>query len=436
MIGSTAGTDGRLARAVLQVYNARDGMSAAAAPQWGEVLLAARSMDFAERLRSHPKHQVSGALAEHYGRQVGIDPMTLRSTWLPLLKGAGVVDFTIQGSTLVTVEEFVGLSAPFLDQVEATLAACSPPEEQLTALESIQLGTLAPLAARDHKHKLSVGHSDDVVERGVQLALASGVMRSVASAPLGEVVYYNPAVWGSESVDVAAFLRGLPSAERDALLAVVDVTSQRRGIALPSAALPEGILKGARRVGLVQATSVRSTAVGANGSQTYLFPPLNVIEDGARGVTEALHERKLVAAHFMFGHEKARQGLGRIANPVILVNSLLNKGYVGPATNIGTDYHLLEAAGIVTVDPGTSRPYLRLIKEDIVRDALGWLRQIYDDDTSQGGRLVLNASPSTFVTPEVDSNRLAVDDAANEVANSAILALREEIARNVRGERA
>ena len=214
------------------------------------------------------------------------------------------------------------------------------------------------------------------------------------------------------------------------------MTNSKRGLALPGATVPASIVSGARRVGLIQAATVKSTATGSPLQQTYLFPPLNVVEDGSRGITEALHERKLVAAHFMFGHEKALAGRGVIRSPVVLVNSLLRRGAVGPATNIGTDYHLLEAAGIVTVDPGTSRPYLRLVKEDIVQDALGWLRQIYggDDEFSTTISPSLPNSPGEFVTPEVDQTGLVDDEATNELADATILRLREEMARMQRGE--
>ena len=85
---------------------------------------------------------------------------------------------------------------------------------------------------------------------------------------------------------------------------------------------------------------------------------------------------------------------------VVLVGKLLDRWFVGPATNIGTDYHLVESAGIVPVDPNTPRPYLRLVKEDIVRDALGWLRQIYGgDETLPQATLRLTNTPGTFVTP-------------------------------------
>lgn len=426
---------GRLARAVLQVYHHDPAMPAHARAKLSEVIHAGRCVEYAERLRAHAERRVSRVLAEQYAVALGIGLIDLRTSVLPLLKAAGVVDYQLVDGRVSYVEEYVGLSAPFLEQVVNVLEACGPADEQWAALASIQLGTLAPLARSDHLQRLSQEFEDETTRNGLRLALAAGVLRRVPSSALTEDVIFNPAVWGSEAVDVAGFLRGLPSDERAALLAVVELTNSKRGLALPSTMVPAGIVTGARRIGLIQAATVKSTAAGAVKEQTYLFPPLNVVEDGARGITEALHERKLVAAHFMFGHDKALSGRGVIRSPVVLVNSLLRRGAVGPASNIGTDYHLLEAAGIVTVDPGVSRPYLRLVKEDIVRDALGWLHQIYgSDENIDAVNPRLPNSPGQFVTPEADRAALPDDEAAAELADSTILRLREEMARGQRGE--
>jgi hypothetical protein len=270
---------GRLARAVLQVYQHGRSMRPEPRARLNEILHAGRCMDYAERLRAHPGHRVTHVLATEYATSLGIGLFDLRTSVLPVLKQASVLDFRVSGNEIEFVEEYVGLAAPFLEQVVEVLERSGPTDEQWTALESVQLGTFAPLGRRDHLHRIAGGSfSDQIAEQGVRLALASGVLRHVNSRPLGEPVFYNPAVWGTEAVDIAQFMHGLPPGERDALLGIVETTSSRRGLALPAAVVPEPIVNGARRVGLIQAATVRSTS-GGLAQQTYLFPPLNVIED-------------------------------------------------------------------------------------------------------------------------------------------------------------
>lgn len=120
------------------------------------------------------------------------------------------------------------------------------------------------------------------------------------------------------------------------------------------ASLQPGILSSARKVGLVQAATVKSSV--AAGQQTYVFSPLMESEDDKLQTTEVLHRRKMFVAHILYGHEKAIASRGRIYDPRVLVRALLNRGSVGPASNIASDYHLLEANGIVAVRPADHAP--------------------------------------------------------------------------------
>jgi hypothetical protein len=216
-------------------------------------------------------------------------------------------------------------------------------------------------------------------------------------------------------------------------VSVCEQATTRPGLAISTVEADRRILAGARRVGLLQAATVKSTG---QASQTYLFSPLIDREDDTLRTTEALHERKLFVAHIMFGHERAAAGRGRIRSPVVLVNALLQRGEVGPATNIGTDYHLLEAAGIVRVEAVGGRSILRMVKSEIVSDGLDLLRRMVGDSSDDLDPSALGdlRPPRTFLTPEADRLALSSDAASNELFGGAILRLREEAARAARHE--
>lgn len=135
----------------------------------------------------------------------------------------------------------------------------------------------------------------------------------------------------------------------------------------------------------------------------------------------------------MFGHEKAIAGRGKILSPVALVNALLKSEVVGPASNIRTDYHLLEAAGIVQVEESDGgRAFLKLVKREIVEGGLGWLRSTAPGDDAADVIPNLLRSPGSFVNPEADRASLPDDAAAEEITTAAILRLREEAQRGAR----
>jgi hypothetical protein len=233
-------------------------------------------------------------------------------------------------------------------------------------------------------------------------------------------------VWGTKQLSLAKFLANLPSGERDALLGMSEQVLTTPGLHIDKLSASPALIRSAQSVGLIQAATVQS-ATGAGS--TYVFSPLLEAEDNGVTTTEALHLRKLFVAHILFGHEKAAASGGRILSPAVLVNALVSRGRVGPATNIGTDYYLLEMAGVVAVDTSGSRPYLDLVKPEIAKAGLEWIQRI----TDPSGTMAVNLaqSPTTFINPE-EARTADSDGASREILVSSINELRKEMQRATR----
>ncbi|RAG61222.1 hypothetical protein DN550_34395, partial [Burkholderia multivorans] len=131
------------------------------------------------------------------------------------------------------------------------------------------------------------GFTDQVVDEAVNLALAAGVNQRVRSADLGEYVIYNPNVWSAHHISIAAFLRGLPPAERDSLLGLCEQAADSPGLVVGSySGFQPGRLSSARKVRIVQAATVKSSV--AAGEQTYVFSPVMETDDDKLQTTEVL----------------------------------------------------------------------------------------------------------------------------------------------------
>lgn len=426
---SAAGQHRRLGRAVAFVHMADDGrIPQTTAAEIEPLLLAGKAMDFAARLKGFKAAQLTPDVVEDFAKMAGIGRPSLLNPILPALKKADVVDYTISGANLAGVEEYVGVTGTLVEQIYRVLAELNPSAIELALLHSVELGSWAPLTASDHLHQLvQRGFEDEVAHHGYRLALSAGVNKRIQSTDLGEDVVFNPYVWGTGQISIAKFLKSLPSAERDVMLNLCEQASDRPGLALPSLEASPKAIASARKVGLIQATTVKSSAAGG-ASQTYVFSPLLETEDNKALTTEALHQRKMFVAHILFGVEKAKSGGGRIKDPTLLVRRLYQRGFVGSATNIGTDYHLLEAQGIVSVEPDYGdRAFLRMVKPEIVRDGLDWLERTGDVGGNGDISPKLLRSPSQFVTPEQDRASLPDQGAADEVVRSMVLRLREEV---------
>ena len=271
------------------------------------------------------------------------------------------------------------------------------------------------------------GFTEQEAEDALRLARAVGLNLDAPSDELNELVVFSPYVWGTKQLSLATFLGNLPPNEREALLGMSEQVLSTPGLHLSKLNANPAIIRSAQNVGLIQAATVQS-ATGA--SSTYVFSPLLEVEDNTCTTTEAFHLRKLFVAHILFGRDSAAMGGGRIDDPAVLVNALLRKGMVGPATNIGTDYHLLEAAGVVAVEPNDQgRAFLRLVKPEIAESALTWIRRI--TDTSGTADLTRGQRPATFITPEDGRTKESLG-ASHEIMVASIHELRKEMQRAAR----
>ena len=403
------------------------GIPRATAAEIEAVLLAGRAMDFAARLKDFSS-SLTPAAVEGFAKMAGIGTASLLSHILPTLKVADVIDYTTANDTLIGIEEYVGITATLIEQAYRVLTQLNPTLVELALLHSVEVASWAPLTESQHMNELTRrGFNDATARQGYRLSLSAGVNERVPSSDLGENVVFNPYVWGSRQISIAKFLQSLPSAERAVMVGLCEQASHRPGLALPELDTSRRVLTSARKVGLIQATTVKSSA-GGGSSQTYVFSPLLETEDDKTLTTEALHQRKMFVAHILFGVEKAKSGLGRISNPTLLVRRLYERGAVGPATNIGTDYHLLEAQGIVSVEAGyDNRVFLRMVKKEIVRDGLDWLERAGGAEVDHVVSPKLLRSPSEFVTPEQDRRGLSDQGATDEVTRAIVLKLREEM---------
>jgi hypothetical protein len=398
------------------------------------ILLTGQAMDFAARLQGFG----SGAtpdLARGYARLAGLTTRTLEQV-LPVLKAADVIDYRpAPGGGLGFVEEYVGITAPVIEQTYRVLYGLRPSDAEIAVLHSVEIAAWAPLTEAQHLQQVSRrGLTDRAAAEGLRLAMAAGINKRVWSSDLNEHVVFNPHVWGTGQVQIATFLSRLPPGERDAIMGIFEQASTRPGIRLDQITASPALLTSARRVGLVQAATVRSSQ--GSRSRTYVFSPLMQAADDGVATTEALHLRKLFVAHILFGQEEAVPWGGKINDPTRLVGKLLDTGRVGPATNIGTDYLMLEGHGVVRVEPAgdTGMAYLRVLKREIVEGGLDWLKAGFGAIPAGSASARLHQAPGSFTSPEVDRASLPDEGAASEIMLSIVLDLRKEAQRAARAD--
>jgi hypothetical protein len=286
----------------------------------------------------------------------------------------------------------------------------------------------------DHRTALEVqGFSKDVQDHALRALAAVNMLHRQRSERLREDVLFSPYVWGTDAVDIAEFLKRLPPTERTMLASLSRSVAEQPGASVDDLSANRRLLQGAQKVGLFDAARV----ITKDGTEKdFAFSPM--LERALKpGSTDVSHERKLFVAHILFGHRFAPAGTGRIISPIVLVNALIDRGRVGPATAIGRDYPLLEAKGIVRVEGTGDRSYLTLVKDDIARDGLELLRLAVEEGGHAEGSLDSLWLPGTgFRSPEQTRAALPALQAGaeSEMLNATVDRLREETARVMRRE--
>ncbi len=110
----------QIGRAVIRLYHhARALPVSLETVLLGTTIKAGRYMEFAERIRRRGS-ELSHHQITTFARLVGLDESDLRFVALPALKRAGVLDYSTTGGQ-ISIDEYVGVSAPLLNQVASTL---------------------------------------------------------------------------------------------------------------------------------------------------------------------------------------------------------------------------------------------------------------------------------------------------------------------------
>lgn len=428
----------RLGEAVIRVYlNMLAVPPSPATAALDATYRAGRLADFSLRIQRHGR--LSGAESLAFANFANLSEQDLRLWALEALAAAGTVIVRRDSDgRLLELEEQIGVGIGVLEQTAALWERFAPDDVETATIASADQLAYVPMTESDHRgYLVAFGHAERLHARAFSILAHLGLLRRERSARLKEDIIYSPYVWGSEAVPIGEFLHNLPANEREIAAELHRAVADRPGVTVSS--LPGGreLVDSARKVGLIHATRV-VTSTGQE--QAFAFSPA-LERQLAPGRTDVANDRKLFTAHILYGHQFGFPGTGRIADPVVLVRALINRGTVGPATAIATDYPSLEARGIVAVEgvAGTRMANLRLVRSDVAEDSLRLLEQALGQTRSRSD--IANSVSSlwvpgvSFVSPEQDRHAIRVEPGASmELMNSLVGELREAAARRLRGE--
>lgn len=335
---------------------------------FGATMLAGRVGLFLSALRKHRrmKWEKFAILAN----TCHIEDWTLQRDVVPWLERSGFIEVGGHDPRLVECNVF-DFDAIFRS-VEGFLSELNPKGEERIVLSLLDFGIRMPTSESEVMTQLS-GEPEELVRRALSLAGAYSILKSVRPSKSGEVVVYSPLIWGDNISKAGSALVHLDSTRRQLLVSLIDMVREYQGVPEARAvnwATQNGdgdLVEFAIGIGLLDRTEIRTTQ---GGQLSFLTTPHLYGQLAATQGKDVCDRVRLFLDSIRHGQHFGKWHTGRVTDPVALLNRLLNQGEIGPCTAIGTDYVLVEKAGVVDVVPSKVKAgqyVMRLVQDDTIR---------------------------------------------------------------------
>lgn len=205
--------------------------------------------------------------------------------------------------------------------------------------------------------------------------------------------HYSPEIFGENYEKVISYLSVQTEDTRKDINNMVEVVNEDQGIPLdillgkygnklPNQVAGVGVLYG------------YPLSIGNQQSTFYFTPELRSrFEREGRG--DKFEIIKPGVAHFQYANKLAPKPTGRLRfNPSVLLDRLIERGYAGDATAIGTDYDLLVKKGLLKIEPTYSNRFKFLLPDS--REKIADLEAIRD------------AFDNKPIVPQIDFTRMGL----------------------------
>ncbi len=361
--------------------------------------------------------------------QEGIGLPDLTSDLLPWLEKAGL--FQLERGASRDIVEITSLVLAYQDLLAAVsdfYDSRNPSEEDRACLMVLELGSQLPTPESIVRQAVAGVFSEETANTALQLARAFRIVTS--SSEGSDPLLYAPRVWSSLHSRAEQALSPLDKTEREVLLHLVDRVRNNQGY-------PESLFRREAEVNgvghlvelaigiaLLNRTELR---MAGGTERSFLTTPHFYAELEDEFGEDMCDRVKIFLDSIRNGQYFGSTATGRILDPERLLTVLLDRGHIGPATAIRTDYIVAEKAGIIRVEraSGSNRAYMELRQDDTVRKVL----EVVSSGTVEPGtaRMDPNHMSDGRLFKSIEQGRSEASAASGELAG-----IEFEIMRNLR----
>ena len=303
--------------------------------------------------------------------QEGIGLPVLTSEILPWLERVGLCQLERGESGEITrVTSLVLAYRDLLAAVSDYYDAKNPSIEDQACLSVLAQVNALPELETALRQRIASTFDEQTANTALQLARAFGIVAVLEGQ--GDQLVYAPRVWIGLHSDATQALSPLDRTDREILTHLIEKVRLNQGY-------PESLFRAeAKQNGALHLVNIaigialinRTELYMADGTKRAFLTTPHFYTDLADEFGEDMCDRvKIFLDSIRNGQYFGAQATGKIFDPERLLRALLNRGQVGPATAIKTDYLVAEKAGIIRVSRG-NRAYMTLGQEDTVRKVL------------------------------------------------------------------
>lgn len=288
---------------------------------------------------------------------------------------------TLESMEWVAVERDTAMNPVSLDEtvpVPGTLLAALPKllgvlqvsPEEYAAVDLLRSTSLRPQLSEEALHSaasaVGVNGSSEAAAAALRHLCSVELVRRVRAED-GREVFYNPHIWTQGDNIANAALRAADARASAEISALIEEVGANPGIPEVHVKSTEARwIKFAVAQGLIQRSTIQ-TASGAE--QGFLFTPHLSRDTFGSNVADPSGQVRQLVGSMVYAATFAQY---RLNQPDVFLRALINRGLAGNTSNIGTDYPMLEKAGIVRVvhGYGQDRYRLELLQADVAEQAL------------------------------------------------------------------
>jgi hypothetical protein len=390
----------------------------------GQLEFAGHVLEMAIRVRGSGVSSPERVIA--LGLDAGIAKRALLKEILPALEALSLVELERDATGAVrSVSEQVPPLEQLLDRADDILNVAMPEPLERMVMIVLRETTLMPITQNTALEACTSLGPEELALRAIE-DLQSLHLCSLQHSADGEKVLFNPNVWAVDRDHSRAAIRAEDGVVRTALSGLLEEVASTAG-------LPEESVTSTDQKWIDYAVSqgllLRSLVTTATGEErSFLFSPHmgRSTFDAPTGADPSGHVRQLIGS-MVFAN---RYASNQLFAPTRFLRRLIQNGEAGDATNIGTDYSMLETSGIVSVERANRYFKFVLLQADVAEQALTYLEDT-DSNGTAAGRL---RGQRRYLQPEVERARRLVQPAKDALpsagaAENILAALRQEMGR-------